>query len=96
MKFTLRDLLWLTLVLALALSWFNSDRRRDAELRATTDRHNKWLDEWKAETSETIEGYRKAALDPLAYREFVYKRNQEVAKAQQARAQQSNNENELP
>jgi hypothetical protein len=93
MKFTLRDLLWLTLVLAVALSWFNSDRRRDAELRATTDRHNKWLDEWRAETSKTIEGYRKAALDPVAYREFVYKRNQDEADARKARAEKSDDEN---
>jgi hypothetical protein len=84
LRFSIRDVLWLTLVLAVALAWFNSDRNRESELRATVDRHNKWLDEWKLETAETIEGYRKAALDPVAYREFVYKRNQEVAEAKKA------------
>jgi hypothetical protein len=86
MKFTLRDLLWLTLVLAVAFAWFNSDRRRDAEIRSEIDRHYKWQDEWKAETAETIETYRKAALDPVTYREFVYRRNQEIAKARHSSA----------
>jgi|tagenome__1003787_1003787.scaffolds.fasta_scaffold17784436_1 hypothetical protein len=85
MKVTLRDLLWLILVCGVALAWFNSDRRRDAEVRSIIDRHYKWQDEWKAETAETVETYRKAALDPVAYREFVYRRNQEVSKARQSR-----------
>jgi hypothetical protein len=96
MKFTVRDLLWLTLVAAVAFSWFYSDRKRSAELQSTIQRHNKWLDEWKAETAEIIEGYRKAAMAPVAYQEFLYRRNQEIAKAKQARDEQLEVEPDLP
>jgi hypothetical protein len=41
MKLTIRDLLWLILVCAVALSWRSSDGERVAELKATLDRHHR-------------------------------------------------------
>jgi hypothetical protein len=72
MKFTLRDLLWLILVCAGALSWGVSDRKREAELRSTVDRHKQAAGAWAIE---------KARFDPVAYRDFVYQREQETARA---------------
>src|SRR5437764_12737918 len=82
MKFTLRDLLWLVLVLSVAFSWFSASRKQEAELRSTIDRHNRLLEAWKAETAETIERYRQAALDPVAYQEGIARRDREMSPAQ--------------
>ena len=89
MKVTLRDLLWLILVTAVALSWFHSNRKQDAELRATIDTHNKVVASWKAETAEIIERYQKA-LDSVGYEKGLAGPSQELSQAQiQWRIQES-------
>jgi hypothetical protein len=79
MKLTLRDLLWLVLVVAVAFGWLHSDRRRAAELQSTVDRHNKYLDQWRADTDETLKSYRKAAFDSPGYREWIQQRDRDLA-----------------
>jgi hypothetical protein len=41
-RFTIRDLLWLTLVVAMALGWFIHERQLQAEVRHQTARAAKW------------------------------------------------------
>jgi len=50
MKLTIRDLLWLILVAAVAFGWLQSDRRRAAEIS------DAWrlLNEWKATTADLL------------------------------------------
>ena len=82
MKFVLRDLLWLVLVLAVAFSWFHSNRKQRDELQAIIDQQNKLIEAWKVETAETIERYRQAALDPVAYQKGLPLPDQEMTSEQ--------------
>jgi hypothetical protein len=82
MKFMLRDLLWLTLVLCVAFSWLHSSRKQRNEYQSIIDTHNKVQEAWKAETAETIERYRQAALDPAAYQKALPIRDQEMSPEQ--------------
>jgi hypothetical protein len=87
-RFTIRDVLWLILVAAVAFSWFRSDRKHQAELEAAIDRQNKLLEAWKTETADTIERYREAALDPVAYQDELARRNKHVQEANRLRSLQ--------
>ena len=79
MEFTLRDLLWLVLVAALASSWLHSDRQRIAETQAVKDRYDEWLEQFRAETDETLKRYRQAAFDNPAFREWIDQRERGIA-----------------
>jgi hypothetical protein len=50
MKVTIRDLLWLILVVAVALGWLQSDRRRAAQVSEI----RQLLDEWKTTTVDLL------------------------------------------
>jgi hypothetical protein len=50
MKVTIRDLLWLILVFAVAFGWLQSDRRRAAEVSDI----RQLLDEWKTTTVDLL------------------------------------------
>src|SRR5262245_37879688 len=43
-RFSVRDLLWLTLVVALTLAWFVRDRQRGSDV----DRSNSWASHWRS------------------------------------------------
>jgi hypothetical protein len=67
MKLAIRDLLWLTLVAAIALAWYRSDQQRAAQLREAQARQNKMIDEWKQQTAELLRRYKAASIDPSAF-----------------------------
>jgi hypothetical protein len=50
MKVTIRDLLWVILVFAVAFGWLQSDRRRAAEVSEM----RQLLDEWKTTTVDLL------------------------------------------
>ena len=79
MKLTLRDLLWLILAAAIALSWWQSDRKRAAELRTAIESHHRQLDKFRMETAETLNRYRQAAFDNPGFREFVQQHDRDLA-----------------
>jgi hypothetical protein len=65
MKLTIRDLLWLTLVVAVALAWFRAERRRTIELQEANARRLAAIEEWKAGIAASLSRYKEAAIDPI-------------------------------
>lgn len=88
MRFTIRDLLWLILVAAVVFAWFNSDRKRAAELQAVQARFEKWRSDWTVETQEILRVNRIAALNPGAYQDWLKLRDEERRKSRQLLAEQ--------
>jgi hypothetical protein len=65
MKLTIRDLLWLILVCAIALAWLQSDRRRVAELHEQAASRNTTIEDWKSSIAESLLRFKTAAIDPI-------------------------------
>ena len=96
MKLTIRDLLWLTLVAAVAFAWFNSDRKRVAEQQAAQAKFEKWRTEWTADTNEILRLNRIAALNPGAYQDWLKLKDEERRKARQLLAEQLDTADQQP
>ena len=65
MKLTIRDLLWLTLVVAIGLAWFRAERRRVFELHEANTRRIAAVEEWKATIADSLNRYKTVAIDPI-------------------------------
>src|SRR5436190_10067910 len=65
MKLTIRDLLWLTLVVAVGLAWFRAERRRVIELHEANARRVAAVEEWKATIADSLNRYKAVAIDPI-------------------------------
>jgi multidrug efflux pump subunit AcrA (membrane-fusion protein) len=96
MRLTIRDLLWLILVAAIALASYRADRQRAAELQAAGAQFEKWRVEIQTETAETLRKNRVAALNPGAYQDWLKHTNEERVKARQALVQQLGIDDEKP
>ena len=96
MRLTIRDLLWLTLVVAIFLSWFRSDRNRVGELQAERLQFETWRVEIQSETAKILAKNRVAALMPGAYQDWLKKSEEERIQARQALAKQLGSDDETP
>ena len=96
MKLTIRDLLWLTLVAAILLTWFRSDRQRVIELQADRKQFETWRVEIQSETAEVLANHRIAALNPGAYQDWLKKTEEERIQARQELARQRGADDEIP
>jgi len=88
MKVTTRDLLWLTLVVAIFLTWHRSDGRRIAELQGERNQFETWRSEIQTETEKTLARHRIAALNPGAYQDWIKHSDEERRQARQALVKQ--------
>lgn len=88
MKLTIRDLLWLTLVVAIFLTWLRSDRQRAAELQAERAQFEMWRAQFQSQTAEILDNYRRTAMNPGAYQDWLKKTEAERLQSRQVLAKQ--------
>jgi hypothetical protein len=65
MKLSIRDLLWLTLVVAVALAWYRAERSRVVEVREANARRIVAVEEWKSNIAESIVRFKEVVIDPI-------------------------------
>jgi hypothetical protein len=67
-RFTIRDLLWLTLAVAICMGWLASDHRKSERLRAERAAIKAQAEKYAEALKRLYEQPRKARFQPLAQR----------------------------